>query len=203
MNSKENGYMTDAQGRLVPIEHVAPIDQLRDELVRDIVSRAQELQQLMVTFKKDCQSLIQDFVALAASEYDAKIGGQKGNISLTSFNGRHCVKVQVAERIRFDERIQAAKVLIDECIHDWTSGSRSEVKALVDHAFQTDQEGKISIGRILGLTRLAIEDEKWLRAMRAIRDSMQVIDTATYMRVYQRETPDSAWAAIPLDLAKL
>ncbi len=33
-------YMTDAHGRLVPVELVKPIDKLRDELVKDLVHDA-------------------------------------------------------------------------------------------------------------------------------------------------------------------
>jgi hypothetical protein len=131
------------------------------------------------------------------------VGGTKGNLTLTSYDGTLQVKVQVSENIRFDERIQAAKALIDECIHDWTAGSSSEVKALVEHAFQSDKEGKISIGRILGLTRLKIDDETWLQAMEAIRDSIQVVDTATYMRLYERTGPNANWTPISLDITKL
>ena len=199
----QEGYMTDAQGRLVPIEHVKQVDLIRDELVGHIITGARHLQQQLIEFKKLSRESISEFVELAASEYDTSIGGLKGNIGLTSYDGRFKVQVQVSENIRFDERIQAAKSLIDECIHEWTEGARSELRALVDHAFQADKEGKISISRILGLTRLAIEDGKWRRAMEAIRDSMQVVDTATYMRMYERDSADGAWRAIPLDLAKL
>lgn len=197
------GYMRDAQQRLVPIEHVDEVDQLRDQTVRNLTAAAKELQAAMSKFKNGAMSDIRQFVALSLERYGAKVGGTKGNLTLTSYDGTLQVKVQVSENIRFDERIQAAKALIDECIHNWTAGSSSEVKALVEHAFQSDKEGKISIGRILGLTRLKIDDETWLQAMEAIRDSIQVVDTATYMRLYQRTGPNANWTPISLDIAKL
>jgi len=197
------GYMRDAQQRLVPIDCIEHVDQLRDQTVRELAAAAKQLQASMAKFKNSAMSDIREFVDLSLERYGAKVGGTKGNLTLTSYDGTLQVKVQVSENIRFDERIQAAKQLIDECIHNWTAGSSSEVKALVEHAFQSDKEGKISIGRILSLTRLKIDDETWLQAMEAIRDSIQVVDTATYMRLYERTGPNANWAPISLDIAKL
>lgn len=205
MNPKHHpdDFMVDAQGRHVPVANIDEVDLLRDQTVRAIVNQAQQLQSQMRDFKASAHADVQQFVDLSAERYGVSVGGKKGNLTLSSYDGTLSVKIQVSENIRFDERIQAAKALIDECIHAWTEGSSSEVKALVEHAFQTDKEGKISIGRILGLTRLRIDDPKWIQAMTAIRDSMQVVDTATYLRVYRRDTPQGPWVAIPLDLAKL
>jgi len=196
-------YLVDAQGRWVPKDTIKEIDILRDQTVGAIVEKARALQDHMTQFKRQAMSDVREFVDLSAERYNVKVGGKKGNVTLTSFDGTERVVVQVSENIRFDERIQAAKALIDNCIHRWTADSSSEVKALVEHAFQADKEGNISISRILGLTRLKISDAEWQDAMEAIRDSMQVVDTATYMRIYQRDSARDPWVAIPLDIAKL
>ena len=170
MNPKHHpdDFMVDAQGRHVPVANIDEVDLLRDQTVRAIVNQAQQLQSQMRDFKASAHADVQQFVDLSAERYGVSVGGKKGNLTLSSYDGTLSVKIQVSENIRFDERIQAAKQLIDECIHAWTEGSSSEVKALVEHAFQTDKEGKISIGRILGLTRLRIDDPKWIQAMTAI-----------------------------------
>lgn len=36
------------------------------------------------------------------------------------------MQIAVAENIQFDERLQAAKALIDECINVWTQNSRDD-----------------------------------------------------------------------------
>jgi len=53
------------------------------------------------------------FIQLSAEKYEVKVGGNKGNVSLLSFDGRYKIVRQVAENITFDERLQAAKALID------------------------------------------------------------------------------------------
>lgn len=56
-----------------------------------------------------------------------------------------------------------------------------------------------SVGELQAL--LAQDYERWARAMEAIKDSIRVIGSKTYVRFYDRPTPDAAWRAISLDLA--
>lgn len=195
------GMIADSRGRLVPREAVKPLDLIRDDLVRQMIVRVEEMRATVQEFRSKLFSEVESFIDLAASEYDVQMGGRKGNVSLTSYDGRMKVLIAVSERIVFDERIQVAKELIDQCIHEWAEGSRMEIKVLVDHAFQVDAEGKISIGRVLGLTRVAIDDPKWKRAVEAIRDSMKVTDTCNYIRFYKRESVEDKFQLISVDLS--
>lgn len=201
MNDIPEGYMRDAKGRLVPREMVKDVDLARDELVREIVAKAREVNATLAKFKAGAFADIEAFLDLSAERYGAKLGGAKGNVSLASFDGKYRVQRAVAEHLAFDERLQAAKALIDECIHAWTEGSRAEIRALVNDAFQVDKEGKVSTGRILGLRRLDIDDEKWLRAMKAIGDSVRVVGSKTYIRIYVRDDVTGEDVALPLDVA--
>ena len=53
------------------------------------------------------------------------------------------------------------------------------------------------------LLRLDIEDERWQRAMDAIRASMRVIASKEYLRFYIRENFGASWQAVTIDLAKV
>ncbi|TVO70868.1 DUF3164 family protein [Sedimenticola selenatireducens] len=197
------GYRQNAQGHLVPIDSIAEIDLDRDALVDEVFQAAEQLRLSMADFKAKAMGDVEAFVELAAEKYDAKLGGLKGNLSLTSFDGRKKVQISIGDTIAFDERLTIAKALVDECIHEWTEGSSSEIKTLVEHAFQTDKEGKINTGRILGLTRLAIEHPKWKQAMEAIRDSLMVVSSKSYIRLYTRPTRDQKFQQIGLDMASV
>jgi hypothetical protein len=194
------GYLKNGSGHLVPVELVSEIDKTRNNLVLEIVSKAADLRALMADFKADAFGDIQAFAELSAEKYKVKLGGIKGNLSLTSFDGRYQIKLEKADVKIFDERLQAAKELVDACIHRWTEGSRVEIKALVEHAFQTDKEGKISLGRIYTLMQLDIDDEQWQQAMQALRDSMQVVSTKSYLRIYERNQ-QGKYEQLPVDLA--
>lgn len=201
--SVPKGYMQDGQGRLVPVDQVREIDRARDELVREIVANAKEAQQHMSRFKAGAMADIGAFVELSAERYQAKVGGNKGNVTLMSFDGRYKVQRAISEYIVFDEGLQAAKALVDECIHRWAEGSSNEIRALVEYAFKTDKEGNVSTSRIIGLQRLAIDDAQWKQAMQAITESMQVAGTKAYIRLYERQGDSDQYVPIPLDVAAL
>ena len=130
------------------------------------------------------------------------LGGNKGNITLYSFDGQYKIIRQIQDSIRFDERLQAAKILIDECIQSWSANSNDHLKVLILDAFQVDKEGKISTGRVLGLRRHNIDDPKWQDAMEAIAESINIVDSKSYVRFYERDE-DSKYQAISLDFANV
>jgi hypothetical protein len=197
---KEN-YRTDAQGRLIPESMIKPIDSARDELVSDLFLKARALNESMRAFKASVFDDINAFVELSAEQYGVKWGGKKGNITLYSFDGSLKIQIAIAEHVVFDERLQAAKQLIDECITDWSQGSRAEIQVLVQSAFQTDKEGKINTGRVLALRRLEITDSKWQTAMRAIGESLQVVGSKEYVRFYERVGNTDQYRPVSLDIA--
>jgi len=195
--------MINGQGHLVPVDQVKDIDMARNDLVLDIVASFKQQQQKLATLKGNVLGEISAFVEMSAEQYGAKLGGKKGNVSLLSFDGSYKLTLQVSEYITFDERLQVAKSLIDECIHDWSNGADSKILVLVNDAFQVDKEGNVSTSRILGLRRLKIDDSKWLQAMQAIADSMTCAGSKTYIRAYQRVGQTDQWKVISLDFAAL
>lgn len=196
-----DNYMKDAKGRLIPLDMIKPVDLQRNDLVLEIVGKARQVSDTLAKFKAETFGDIEAFVELSLERYDAKVGGQKGNVSLMSFDGQYKVQRAISDTLTFDEGLQAAKSLIDECVHEWTEGARSEIRALINDAFNVDKEGKISTGRILSLRRLDIVDEKWQRAMKAMGDSIQVQCSKSYIRVYERIGDTSQYRPIALDVA--
>jgi hypothetical protein len=197
-----SGYMKDHRGSLIPIDLVKEIDKLRDSVVREIVSEAIKLSDVLSDFKARAMGDIETFIALSAEKYKVNYGGKKGNVSLMSFDGAYKVMIAISDRICFDERLQIAKQLIDECFKEWTSDSRVEIKALIDMAFKVDKQGKINTERILGLHRLNITHVKWQTAMAAINDSIMVSSTKEYIRIYKRDAKGD-YHQINLDVAAL
>ena len=197
------GYMQDQQGKLVPLDMVKDIDKERDTLVHELVQRAKIINIELGSFKNDAMDLINAFVASSGKKYQVKMGGNKGNVTLMSFDGRYKIQRAISEHLVFDERLQVAKELIDQCINEWTEGSRSEIRVLINNAFQVDKEGKVSTSRILGLQRLDIKHNKWKKAMRAISDSIQVAGSKSYIRIYERVGSSDEYKPIPLDVAAI
>ena len=207
MEQKEQvpeGYMKNSRGGLDPISTVKEIDKLRDQMVKEIVEESLKESEKLGEIKKRFLKTIQAFVELSSEKYGLKFGGKKGNMTFMSYDGEYKVLVAVNENIVFDERLQIAKELIDQCIQDWSSGSRDEIKALVQDAFYVGKSGNINKNRILGLRRLEINDERWKQAMAAISDSIQVSDSKQYVRIYRRNPKDAErYDLVNLDISSL
>ena len=195
------GYMRNAANHLVPIDQVREQDLLRDQVAREIAVEAVALNQRLREFKARALGDVADLVRIAGEKYEVNLGGKKGNVQISTYDGQYKVVRQVAERIAFTEELEAAKVLINGCIERWSEGANPHLRALVDRAFRTDTKGQIKTTAVLELLRLEIDDAEWQRAMEAIRDSIQSTGTATYVRVYQRIGDSDQYRAIALDLA--
>ena len=196
------GHRRNALGHLIPEGLIKPIDLLRDEVVLKQVAKAKELQLQMQATKVQMQQEIADYLDLSASEYGVSYGGAKGNVTLTSFDGKFKVERAIGEHRIFDERIQAAKAQIDACIERWAEGSSVEIRALVDHAFRVNKQGRIDVNQVLSLRQLKIEDQEWREAMDAIADAITTIAKTEYIRLYERQS-SGKYAAVSLDWAKL
>ncbi|HEY8898894.1 MAG TPA: DUF3164 family protein [Chthoniobacterales bacterium] len=194
------GYREDAKGRLIPEAQIKPIDQERDCLLAELLAIAEDINNRLRAFRQKAFGDVEAFAELSAEKYGATIGGKKGNLTLVSFNGSIKVHRAIADQLVFDERLQAAKALIDECLKEWADGARPEIVTLIGDAFQVDRTGKIDTARILSLRKLDIKDGRWARAMEAIGDSLQVSSTRSYIRIYKRDDA-GAYRQINLDLA--
>ena len=196
------GYRADSKGRFVPISSIKPIDIERDAVVTSLIGKVKTVRQQLIDFKALAFGDITAFIDLSLEQYDVHVGGSKGNITLYSFDGKYKIIRQIQDSIRFDERLQAAKILIDECIQSWSANSNDHLKVLILDAFQVDKEGKISTGRVLGLRRHNIDDPKWQDAMEAIAESINIVDSKSYVRFYERDE-DGKYQAISLDFANV
>ncbi len=187
MQEAPSGYMINGVGHLVPIESIKEIDLARDEFVKGIAAKAGDMSSIIDQFKKQLAGDMQAFLELSAEKYGADLGGARGNLSLTSYDGRFKVLRAVSERLDFDERLQAAKELVDDCLREWSKDAGPELRTLVESAFQVDKKGRINAKRILSLRSLKIEHPTWRRAMEAIGDAVTVVGSCTYYRIYERD----------------
>ncbi|MCL4771981.1 MAG: DUF3164 family protein [Burkholderiaceae bacterium] len=195
------GYWQDASGNLIPESKVKDIDKLRHQVVTDLCHMAKQRRDGLAEFKAKAMQEVAALVATSMEQYGVKTGGEKGNVTLTSFDGKFKLVRQMQDRLVFGEQLLAAKALIDECVQAWSKDANDNIRALVNHAFQTDKEGKINTGRVLGLRSLNIQDEAWKQAMQAIADSTKTASTTPYVRFYERDEGTGEYRAISLDVA--
>lgn len=194
-------FMIDAKGRHVPVHLVSDVDKLKDQTIEKIAVYATELSERISRFKSHTYADVYTLLDLLKERYGATPGGAKGNLELVSFDGCTKVQISVADHIAFGPELQVAKQLIDSCIEAWSAGSRDEIRALVSHAFETDKPGHINREALFSLRRMQIEDPTWQAAMAAIQDSIRIIGSKSYVRVYHRPTAEAAWEMVALNIA--
>jgi hypothetical protein len=194
-------HRLDARGAYVPESAIKPADLLIDDTVRKMMSFALDLNAQIARFRGHTFDDIGALLGLLDEKYGAKPGGKKGNLTLTTFDGLMQVKVQVQDQLDFGPELQSAKKLVDECLIEWSADSRDELRALVTRAFQVDKEGKINRADIFTLLRVEIDDARWKRAMEAVRESIRIIGSRTYVRFFERNAPDADWRSVTIDLA--
>ncbi|MCM1321629.1 MAG: DUF3164 family protein [Bacteroides sp.] len=203
MAKESKEYLEDAQGRLTPVSAIKPFDMKRHDTVTSIMKDTFAERDRLIEFKRSIWVRVQEFLSESAKDSGSrKFGGAKGNVTLTSFDGKYKVIVAVNDTILFNEKLQVAKQLIDKCIANWSEGANENLRAIVDDAFNVGKSGLVSTSRVLGLRRLNIKDATWKKAMDAISESMQVASSKTYMRFYER-VQDGSYKQIPLDVAAL
>lgn len=195
-------YMTNAQGHHVPVDLVKDIDKLRNQTVLSIWERFKTKAGELEQFRSAIAEEINSFLSLSAEQYRVKLGGAKGGVSLTSYDGNIKITIGTNDIVNFTEQIKTAQTLIYECIELWTEGTKPEVRAIIDNAFKVGKSGMMSVSRVTGLFALDIEDEKWKTAMQAVRDSMQVVSSRKYLRFYVRGA-DGKYQLQPLDATAL
>lgn len=200
-NTVPAGYMQDSRGRLVPEDQVREQDKLRNQVVLDLIGQAQEINRALKCFKQTALSDIADVIQIAADRWDVDLGGKKGNISLSSFDGQYRVQRVYAERISFTEELEAAKELFGRCLDRWTEDADTNVRALIDRAFRPNKAGQIRTAELLGLLRLEIDDPEWKQACDALKQSISIDGSTVYIRVYERIGGSDSYRHIPLDLA--
>ena len=201
----------DSAGRMVPLANISESDQMKNELAQRLCAAAEQVRDQAAEFKRNSMAEMNAARDLIFERFGAKVGGEKGNFTIKSFDGSCYAEVSVAERVSFGIELKAAKSLIDECIENWAAEGdlNPNIRALVEHAFQVNKAGRIDTQRVLGLRKLKMvgtdgnPDPVWDRAMDAVAEALNVDGTAIYLRFYRRNPTTDRHEQIALNFSDL
>ena len=195
-------HMLDSQGRAVPIANVSDADRLMTETVNTILGFADDLSAQIGRFKGHTFDDVYTTRDLLAERYGLRRGGEKGNITLTRFDGLARVSIKVAEQLAFGPQLQIAKQLVDQYIDEFRDEIPNEIMPLLTHAFQMEKPGVVNTQAIYGLQRLKIDHPVWEQAMKAITESRMVLGSKAYIKIERRADYGAPWQTVTIDLAK-
>ncbi|POT29864.1 DUF3164 family protein [Citrobacter braakii] len=198
----QDEYMKDRKGRMVPISQISDYDLAMDSFVRELVAAAKAKNADLSEFKDRAFNECYAWLDLVAEKFGRTRGGAKGNVTFPTFDGSQQITIRVQETLTFGPELQIAKELFDECVTDWSKGANANLQAIVTDAFQVDKEGQLNTGRILSLRRVKIQDERWIKAMDAISESLQVAMSKTYIN-FREKDKSGKLVNIPLNIAAI
>lgn len=70
----------------------------------------------------------------------------------------------------------------------------------MNEAFRVDKANQVNRAAVFSLLRMEISDPDWKRAMAALRESVRIVGSKTYIRI-QRRNAEGRWQTISLDIA--
>jgi hypothetical protein len=208
MTKKNTQTLTDPQGNEVLKKYVKPIDLKRDNAVRRAHKIMMNLRIRMEKAKREVIEIVSEYETYSREKCGAPVGGKKGNLTLTSFDGQ--IKIERANQdfITFDERLSSAVDLIHECVNAWSDAIKTPILPLINKILTPNASGKLPIKGLLSLKQINIPQkdsqfEKWETAMRLINDSMQVFQSKSYHRLLVRNPLENKFTQVCLDFAAI
>ncbi len=196
------GFRYDRDGDLRAEANIKPAEALEDQVATDLGRRAVRIQRFLARFKARAFAETGALLDTLNDKHGVKRGGKKGGAVFYSFDGRFKVVLQNSDRLAFSAELQAARALLGEYLDEVTSQASSDLRSLVSRAFQMDGDGNCNVSDVMRLLAYNITHPKWVQAMEAIKESIRVVGTASYIRFYQRNDLGE-YDPISLDLAKL
>ena len=190
----------DAQGQSVPSAYVKPYDKARDKIARRILARFERAHAYLARLKAES---LADIETLRASD-GATLGGAKGNIQFSSFDGLVRIRVDARTLVDFDDRFRQAQSLIFAYVDELTGATdQGDVAEIIRAAFRPNGAGMLSRARVMGLLRLNIKHVTWVQAMDLLRECQFVKSGKSYLYCEIKPNRDADFEPIPLDLAAI
>ena len=201
MEQMPEGYMKNSRGHLVLNGDVPLLDRQRDQVVHEMLGQAMSLSGVMAESKRRWLETIQAHVQLAAEQYDVKVGGESGAVTLTSFDGSIKVERQYSRMLVVNERVAVAKELVERYAASVSSELDGDTKRLIRAVFRVDEKGNFSATSLLSLARrIKSESPEWQAAVAAINDAVTSEYGEPYVRFYVRDDQGN-YQQIPLDFS--
>lgn len=107
------------------------------------------------------------------------------------------------DTVRYEEdKLLAAKALVDECVTRWSEGGRDEIRQLAEMSFTKNAKGEYSRSGMVRLRRMNSTDPLWEEAMNQIRKAEIVDGVTSYLLVSVRDK-DGKYHPLPMDIASI
>lgn len=201
-NPKSTKMYTDHRGNEIPSNFIHKIDRDKHAATIRLFNKAKKLSEALAKFKAE---LLKESDALheqALAENRIKVrANAKGGYSICTIDKKKTIRLSISESMSFDDNINMAQELIGQYIGEVTQGVDNGVKVLIDEAFKT-RSGQLDTKRVLGLLKLDIKHEKWVKAMELIKRSISVDSSKRYVSIIEKDA-EGKECFVKLDFSSL
>lgn len=204
----DKGNWIDPQGNHIPDKYIPPHERREDALVMNIAEPMLAISEAMEQSKAIIMQAVSGYLADLAAENGEEALNDGGNYTWRDFSGFYKVELKNAKIQQFDDRIKVAAQKLERVIDGWAVGAagRDELKALATEAFESDEQGRISPGKVFRLQKrlrgLAQANPEIDDVVRLIADSVVVIGRKQYITL-SRRNEDGTWESVPMDFARI
>ena len=196
------GYFLNARGAVVPERYRSDKDDIRDQVVADLVGRCEAISAELSDAKARIFADLVAHVQLVAETWGVALDGRRGNVVLIDTTGTRRIERVVRPRMRVGPEVLAAEALVGELLDALTADADPTLRALVRAMFRRDDTGSISPSRLLEFVRLDLPDERWKRAQEAVRHALESDGESVYFRAYTRTDSTQPWRQVVLDFSR-
>lgn len=188
--SAKTQTLKDHNGYDIPVGSIKSLDLMKHKVANKLAASFKKEQKQLLALKelafKEADKVYSE--QLRTYEFDGKeTAAMKGNFTFFSYDKSLKIEVQIGQKLEFDDKINIAKSMIDDYLNELVKGQNSDVVIIINNAFVTSS-GKLDHRKILNLFTLKIKNDKWLKAMEILKDSITSNTTKRYIKVWQRDT---------------
>jgi len=193
----------DESGNPIQVNRLSKTEKLMERTSGSLLREAVRLHNDLAKFKAQIHKVCEEVYELYYRERGLEPKG-KGNFTFYNLDRTIKVEVNINETIEFDELgISAAKQLLDEFLSDNITTKDDVIKHLVLDAFTTTR-GKFDRKKIMNLLRYRakVKDDKFVKALDLLQQSIRKPNSRVYFRIWQREK-GGQWENIDLNFSSV
>jgi hypothetical protein len=193
--------LTDAQGQQVPLRYIKAYDRERNRMVTAIAADWEKMRERLEALYQATEERLQRLEDMARDGRQERRMGVRGNFQVSSFDGLITVSRSARYELRFDERLQVAREIIEGIIAEKAQNVDPDLAELLRGAFRPSSDGLLSQSRVMSLFRLKIQHPRWQEAMNLIRESIESRRGKNLLAVRRKPHREAEFESILLDIA--
>lgn len=179
------GHMIDHKGRQVPLSIIPKHTLERDALVKQLFAEAKSFSDKKYDFYSAMFHAVENFQMEAATRHNVKIGGEKGHITLTSYDGHIQIVIDINRKIQFNEMLGASLEKAAKIVHKHAENGTPFIKSIANWLIDGWDVKNLPAFKLMMLVHANIDDQEWPEVRKMLEESYDFVAGNKCLNVYQ------------------